>query len=162
MFVSAKPVLEDGVLSVNGKEVLTKVPENVVVTPLTNSSAFVGATSETATSRHVFKLGVIRYGISSCSRIHFLLLLQFTADLATVDSICCSSAHSDFRIPCFIFMNFIIMNLRLEKAMFLNTYKNQGFFLCRMGGVCRPLPQGQPCSAGNSDVFFRAAVMSDY
>lgn len=156
MFVSAKPVLEDGVLSVNGKEVLTKVPENVVVTPLTNSSAFVGATSETATSRHVFKLGVIRYGISSCSRIYFLLL-QFTADLATVDSICCSSAHSDFRIPCFIFMNFIIMNLRLEKAMFLNTYKNQG-----LGGVCRPVPQSQPCSAGNSDVFFRDAVMSDY
>ncbi|KAH0969874.1 hypothetical protein GBA52_022030 [Prunus armeniaca] len=60
LFVSAKPVLEDGVLSVNGKELLTKVPENVVVTPLTNSSAFVGATSETATSRHVFKLGVIR------------------------------------------------------------------------------------------------------
>ncbi|PQM36337.1 putative galactinol--sucrose galactosyltransferase 2 [Prunus yedoensis var. nudiflora] len=51
---------EDGVLSVNGKEVLTKVPENVVVTPLTNSSAFVGATSEIASSRHVFKLGVIR------------------------------------------------------------------------------------------------------
>ncbi|GMY36565.1 probable galactinol--sucrose galactosyltransferase 2 [Fagus crenata] len=61
MFLNAKPVLKDGTLSINGKEALTGVPDNVVVTPLTDSSAFVGATStEDATSRHVFKLGVIQ------------------------------------------------------------------------------------------------------
>lgn len=58
---SIKPVFEDGILSVNGNDVLTHVPDNVVVTPLTDSSAFVGATSETASSRHVFKLGLVRY-----------------------------------------------------------------------------------------------------
>ncbi|CAN6690336.1 unnamed protein product [Malus baccata var. baccata] len=57
---STKPVFEDGILSVNGNDVLTHVPDNVVVTPLTDSSAFLGATSQTASSRHVFKLGLVR------------------------------------------------------------------------------------------------------
>lgn len=57
---STKPVFEDGILSVDGNDVLTHVPNNVVVTPLTDSSAFVGATSQTASSRHVFKLGLVR------------------------------------------------------------------------------------------------------
>ncbi|XP_050107504.1 probable galactinol--sucrose galactosyltransferase 2 isoform X3 [Malus sylvestris] len=57
---STKPVFEDGILSVDGNDVLTHVPDNVVVTPLTDSSAFVGATSQTASSRHVFKLGLVR------------------------------------------------------------------------------------------------------
>ncbi|KAK9267795.1 hypothetical protein L1049_010231 [Liquidambar formosana] len=60
MFLSAKPVLKDGNLSVNGTDALTGVPENVVFTPLTQSSAFVGATSAHTNSRHVFKLGVIQ------------------------------------------------------------------------------------------------------
>ncbi len=73
MFLNAKPVLKDGTLSINGKEALTGVPDNVVVTPLTDSSAFVGATStEDATSRHVFKLGVIQY---ASSYFHFILTL---------------------------------------------------------------------------------------
>ncbi|KAG2688732.1 hypothetical protein I3760_09G109200 [Carya illinoinensis] len=59
MFLSTKPVLKNGTLSINGKDALTGVPDNVVVTPLTNSSAFVGATSADANSRLVFKLGVI-------------------------------------------------------------------------------------------------------
>ncbi|XP_059438212.1 probable galactinol--sucrose galactosyltransferase 2 [Corylus avellana] len=59
MFLSTKPVLKDGTLSIKEKVALKEVPDNVVVTPLTNSSAFVGATSTEATSRHVFKLGVI-------------------------------------------------------------------------------------------------------
>lgn len=59
MFLSTKPVLKDGTLSISGNEALTEVPDNVVVTPLTDSSAFVGATSTEASSRHVFKLGVI-------------------------------------------------------------------------------------------------------
>ncbi|KAL4627995.1 hypothetical protein ACB092_05G205800 [Castanea dentata] len=61
MFLNAKPVLKDGTLSINGKEALTGVPDNVVITPLTDSSAFVGATSTgDASSRLVFKLGVIK------------------------------------------------------------------------------------------------------
>ncbi|XP_062088022.1 probable galactinol--sucrose galactosyltransferase 2 isoform X1 [Humulus lupulus] len=60
MFLSAKPALKDGALSIGGKDALTNVPDNVVVTPFTNSSAFVGATSTIESARHVFKLGVIR------------------------------------------------------------------------------------------------------
>ncbi|PON90338.1 Glycosyl hydrolase [Trema orientale] len=60
MFLSSKPVLKDGALSIGGKDALTGVPDNVVVTPLTNSSAFVGATSVDESSRLVFKLGVIQ------------------------------------------------------------------------------------------------------
>ncbi|GLT46719.1 hypothetical protein SLA2020_204580 [Shorea laevis] len=60
MFVNARPILKDGNLCVNGKEAITGVPDNVVVTPLTDSSAFVGATSSQTSSRHVFKLGVIQ------------------------------------------------------------------------------------------------------
>lgn len=60
MFISTKPVLKDGALSINGKEALTGVPDNVFVTPLTDSSAFLGATSKESNSRHVFKLGIIQ------------------------------------------------------------------------------------------------------
>lgn len=60
MFLSTKPVLKDGSLSFSGMDALTSVPDNVVLTPFTNSSAFVGATSTEASSRHVFKLGEIR------------------------------------------------------------------------------------------------------
>ncbi|KAF8414301.1 hypothetical protein HHK36_002303 [Tetracentron sinense] len=60
MRVCAKPVIGDGILRINGKDALTGVPENVVVTPSTNTSAFVGATSTERSCRHVFKLGVIR------------------------------------------------------------------------------------------------------
>ncbi|KAG4387682.1 hypothetical protein GLYMA_09G016600v4 [Glycine max] len=60
MFVNAKLLLKDGTLSVNGKDALKGVPENVVVTPFTGSSAFIGATCADASSRLVFKLGVIQ------------------------------------------------------------------------------------------------------
>ncbi|KAM6585512.1 hypothetical protein CsatB_012514 [Cannabis sativa] len=70
MFVNAKPVLKDGALSIGGKGALTNVPDNVVVTPFTNSSAFVGATSADESARHVFKLGVIR-------DVRFLSLFRF-------------------------------------------------------------------------------------
>ncbi|KAK7331184.1 hypothetical protein VNO77_25402 [Canavalia gladiata] len=65
MFVNAKPLLKDGTLSVNGKDALKGVPENVVLTPLTSSSAFIGATCAHASSRLVFKLGVIKYAFFS-------------------------------------------------------------------------------------------------
>ena len=63
MFVTTKPAIKDGVLSINGKDALSSVPDNVVVTPLSNSSAFVGATSTVPDSRHVFRLGLIQYAI---------------------------------------------------------------------------------------------------
>lgn len=59
-FLSTTPAVKDGILSVNGKDVLFDVPDNVMVTPLTNSAAFIGATSMVMASRHVFKLGLIR------------------------------------------------------------------------------------------------------
>lgn len=60
MFLNQKPTVKDGVLSINGRDALAGVPDNVVVTPWTDSSAFLGATSTHSTSRHVFKLGVIQ------------------------------------------------------------------------------------------------------
>ncbi|XP_022642894.1 probable galactinol--sucrose galactosyltransferase 2 isoform X2 [Vigna radiata var. radiata] len=59
MSVNAKTLLKDGILSVDGKDALRGVPENVVVTPFTASSAFIGASCSDASSRLVFKLGVI-------------------------------------------------------------------------------------------------------
>lgn len=60
MFLGARPVLKEGAISVNGNDVVKEVPENIVVTPVTNSSAYVGGTSTVQASRHVFRLGVIR------------------------------------------------------------------------------------------------------
>ncbi|ESR34146.1 hypothetical protein CICLE_v10004399mg [Citrus x clementina] len=71
MFVNGTPVLKDGNLRINGKDALTGVPGNVVVTPFTNTSAFVGATATSADSRHVFKLGVIQ-------DVRLLSLFRFT------------------------------------------------------------------------------------
>lgn len=60
MFVKRAPTVDKhGVLSFNGKSTLLGVPENVVVTPLSDSAAFLGAVSSESDSRHVFKLGVI-------------------------------------------------------------------------------------------------------
>ncbi|KAL6992927.1 galactinol--sucrose galactosyltransferase, partial [Sarracenia purpurea var. burkii] len=61
MFLNPKPILKDGVLSLNGKNALTGVPDNVILTPFTDSYsvAFVGATSAHSSSRLVFKLGVL-------------------------------------------------------------------------------------------------------
>lgn len=61
MFISTKPVLKDGILTVNGKPAIAGVPDNVFLTPLTESSAYLGASSTESSSRHVFKLGVVRY-----------------------------------------------------------------------------------------------------
>ncbi|KAK4402491.1 putative galactinol--sucrose galactosyltransferase 2 [Sesamum angolense] len=44
---------------VRGKVVLTGVPDNVVVSPTSAGSAFIGANSTTLSSRHVFNLGVL-------------------------------------------------------------------------------------------------------
>ncbi|MFQ6639404.1 hypothetical protein Gotur_015479 [Gossypium turneri] len=42
MLLATRPLLKDGNLSINGKEALKDVPENIVVMPLTDTSAFVG------------------------------------------------------------------------------------------------------------------------
>ncbi|WOG83160.1 hypothetical protein DCAR_0102334 [Daucus carota subsp. sativus] len=60
VLVDTKPVVKDGVLSYNGNDALTGMPDNVVVTPWSNSSFFLGAASSQSSSRHVFKLGLIQ------------------------------------------------------------------------------------------------------
>ncbi|KAJ9184225.1 hypothetical protein P3X46_003972 [Hevea brasiliensis] len=62
MCIITKPALKDGTLTVNGKPALAGVPDNVFLAPLTESqsSAFLGASSTESSSRHVFKLGVVR------------------------------------------------------------------------------------------------------
>ncbi|KAF5183894.1 hypothetical protein FRX31_026519 [Thalictrum thalictroides] len=51
---------EGNFLKANNKNVLTNVPDNVVLTPWTDGSAFVGATWDEQSSRHVFNLGVLQ------------------------------------------------------------------------------------------------------
>ncbi|KNA07604.1 hypothetical protein SOVF_170300 [Spinacia oleracea] len=57
--MSTTSISQDGCLLVNGKVVFTQVPLNVVVSPAPFGSAFIGATSPTSSSRHVFSLGVL-------------------------------------------------------------------------------------------------------
>lgn len=59
VFHNQKPVVKDGVLIFNSYHALKGIPDNVVVTPWTKSSVFLGATSTSSSSRHVFKLGEI-------------------------------------------------------------------------------------------------------
>lgn len=61
MTVTALPVIKNGCLMVRGKVVLTGVPENVVISPSSSGSAFVGATSTASSSHHVFNLGTLEY-----------------------------------------------------------------------------------------------------
>ncbi|XP_042039687.1 probable galactinol--sucrose galactosyltransferase 2 [Salvia splendens] len=60
MFVKAPPTLKNGVLTFNGRDTLLGVPENVLLTPCSDSAAFLGALSSQTSSRHVFKLGLIQ------------------------------------------------------------------------------------------------------
>ncbi|KAK6153257.1 hypothetical protein DH2020_012896 [Rehmannia glutinosa] len=59
MTITAFPVIKNGCVMVRGKVVLTGVPENVFISPATPGSAFIGATSTTFSSRHVFNLGIL-------------------------------------------------------------------------------------------------------
>ncbi|KAJ6688266.1 hypothetical protein OIU74_016893 [Salix koriyanagi] len=70
MTIKATPVIKDGCLMVRGKVVLTRVPQNILVSPASNDSAFFGATDPTPSSRHVFKLGVLE-------KYRFLCLFRF-------------------------------------------------------------------------------------
>ncbi|XP_059442460.1 probable galactinol--sucrose galactosyltransferase 2 [Corylus avellana] len=62
MTITATPSVKEGCLLVRGKVVSTGVPENVVVSPVGSGAAFIGATSTTPSSRHVFSLGVLGEG----------------------------------------------------------------------------------------------------
>ncbi|GFP99042.1 probable galactinol--sucrose galactosyltransferase 2 [Phtheirospermum japonicum] len=59
MTISADPVLKNGRLMIRDMIVLTRVPENIVISPSSSGSAFVGANSKTLSSRHVFNLGIL-------------------------------------------------------------------------------------------------------
>ncbi|KAE9453708.1 hypothetical protein C3L33_14390, partial [Rhododendron williamsianum] len=59
MTVTATPCIKDGCLLVNGKVVSTGVPSNVVVSPVSGGSAFLGATSSVPSCRHTFSLGIL-------------------------------------------------------------------------------------------------------
>ncbi|XP_060670611.1 probable galactinol--sucrose galactosyltransferase 2 [Ziziphus jujuba] len=59
MVILDTPNIKDGCLMVRSKVVLTGVPENVVVSPISSGSAFIGATSTSPSSRHVFSLGTL-------------------------------------------------------------------------------------------------------
>ncbi|KAL0904717.1 hypothetical protein M5K25_026858 [Dendrobium thyrsiflorum] len=60
MSQATKAFIKDGALIINGREILLSVPKNVVVKPSSNESLFLGAVSPEASSRHVFKLGVLK------------------------------------------------------------------------------------------------------
>ncbi|KAI9173769.1 hypothetical protein LWI28_006155 [Acer negundo] len=71
MTITASPCIKDSCLLVRGKVVFTEVPQNVVVSPASSdSSAFIGATSTTQSSRHVFSLGFLE-------KYKFLCLFRF-------------------------------------------------------------------------------------
>ncbi|KAL0441114.1 UNVERIFIED_CONTAM: putative galactinol--sucrose galactosyltransferase 2 [Sesamum radiatum] len=61
MTITAVPVIKNVCLMVRGKVVLTGVPGNVVISPASSGSAFVGASSTSSSSRHVFSLGVLDF-----------------------------------------------------------------------------------------------------
>ncbi|GAV83965.1 Raffinose_syn domain-containing protein [Cephalotus follicularis] len=59
MAITSTPSIKDGCLLVRGNPLLTRVPQNVVVSSASSGSAFAGATSKSLSSRHVFSLGVL-------------------------------------------------------------------------------------------------------
>jgi hypothetical protein len=60
MTISVVPKVKDECLMVRGNLILTNVPQNIVVSPVSAGSAFLGATSPIPSSRHVFTLGTLR------------------------------------------------------------------------------------------------------
>jgi hypothetical protein len=77
MTITVVPTIKDNCLMIRGNVILTRVPENILVSPVSTTSAFLGATSPIPSSRHVFTLGTLR---SVSLFFHFLcfqLLTQF-------------------------------------------------------------------------------------
>lgn len=52
--------IREGCLFVRGNTMLSGIPQNGTVAPVTAGSAFLGATSTVPSSRHVFSLGVLK------------------------------------------------------------------------------------------------------
>ncbi|KAK1559859.1 hypothetical protein Q3G72_019153 [Acer saccharum] len=87
MTITASPCIKDSCLMVRGKVVFTQVPQNVVVSPASSdSSAFIGATSTTQSSRHVFSLGFLENSNASpgsnLAREEFTLHDEVSSDAA--------------------------------------------------------------------------------
>ncbi|KAK1559253.1 hypothetical protein Q3G72_012466 [Acer saccharum] len=87
MTITASPCIKDSCLMVRGKVVFTQVPQNVVVPPASSdSSAFIGATSTTQSSRHVFSLGFLENSNASpgsnSAREDFTLHDEVSSDAA--------------------------------------------------------------------------------
>lgn len=63
MTITPKISINDGNLVVQGKTILTGVPDNIVLTPATGqglvAGAFVGATASHSKSLHVFPVGTL-------------------------------------------------------------------------------------------------------
>lgn len=59
MVITNTPSIKGGCLMVRSSVVLTGVPENVVVSPASCGSAFIGATSTSPSSRLVSSLGIL-------------------------------------------------------------------------------------------------------
>ncbi|XP_061366080.1 probable galactinol--sucrose galactosyltransferase 2 [Gastrolobium bilobum] len=60
MTISSVPSIRDGCITVRGKAVLTSVPSNVTITPISSEGAFLGACSQTSSSLHTFCLGILK------------------------------------------------------------------------------------------------------
>ncbi|WJX33145.1 galactinol--sucrose galactosyltransferase [Trifolium repens] len=70
MTITVLPTIKDDCLMIRGNVILTRVPENIVVSPVSTASAFLGATSPIPSSRHVFTLGILRgYRLLSLFRV---------------------------------------------------------------------------------------------
>lgn len=61
MTICAVPSVKNGSLMIRDKAVLTGVPDNIIVTPADPEAAFIGASSDVLSSRHVFSLGILEY-----------------------------------------------------------------------------------------------------
>ncbi|KAE8655199.1 31-kDa RNA binding protein [Hibiscus syriacus] len=60
VMITVEPGFKGGSFMVRGTAVLTNVPGNIMVTPSTNGSVFVGATATSSCSRQVFNLGILQ------------------------------------------------------------------------------------------------------
>ncbi|WRX17904.1 Glycosyl hydrolases 36 - like 4 [Theobroma cacao] len=76
VMVTAEPSVQDGSFMVRGRALFSDVPGKIMVTPVRDSSVFVGATATSSSSRHVFTLGVLQY-------MSTVLLLFFFAVVKT-------------------------------------------------------------------------------
>lgn len=63
MTITSNISVQNDNLVVQGKTILTKIPDNIILTPVagagSDSGAFIGATFEQSKSLHVFPIGVL-------------------------------------------------------------------------------------------------------